>query len=113
MSWKIDDRCPGVEALAAISDKWKASIVASLGDASEPVRFASLQRKLAPVSRKVLAEALHQLEIDGVVARKAYAEVPPRVEYWLTERGLNLIPILRSLHDWQTSSVDVKDRLPG
>lgn len=102
-AWKRDGSCPGCDALAAISDKWKASIVVLLAESESPVRFAALQRALVPISRKILSEVLRELEADRIVDRRAYAEVPPRVEYSLTEHGHALMPILRELHRWRVS----------
>lgn len=109
--WQRQGRCPATEALQTISDKWKASIIAILADAQGPVRFSNLQRELQPVSRKALAEALGDLQADGIVDRQAFAEVPPRVEYSLTERGRAFVPILRDLHALQSASIDDEDRL--
>lgn len=72
----------------------------TLVSVAEPVRFARLQRLLGNVSRKVLTAALRGLEADGLVTRTVYPEVPPRVEYAVTEAGLGLVPIVRQLDEW-------------
>lgn len=92
--------CPANEAISAVSDKWKIVIVMTLVSVAEPVRFARLQRLLGNVSRKVLTAALRGLEADGLVTRTVYPEVPPRVEYAVTEAGLGLVPIVRQLDEW-------------
>ncbi|MCP9835222.1 helix-turn-helix transcriptional regulator [Cyanobium sp. Aljojuca 7A6] len=78
--------------------RWKLMIVRELsGDGR---RFSALQRSLNRVSYKVLTAQLRELEADGVVWRCVYSEVPPRVEYGLTERGQALLPVLEGLHAW-------------
>jgi DNA-binding HxlR family transcriptional regulator len=91
--------CPVQRAIDQIADKWKLAILLELmrGDV---VRFRELQRRLEGVSQKVLTSALRELERDGLVARTAYAEVPPRVEYRPTERTRSLFPILADLQIW-------------
>ena len=64
------------------------------------MRFGEIKRHIPPVSQKMLTQQLRQLEADGIVHRKVYAEVPPRVEYSLTERGETLKPILEALYAW-------------
>ena len=91
--------CPVQRAIDAIADKWKLRILLELmrGDV---VRFRELQRRLDGVSQKVLTSALRELEHDGLVARTAYAEKPPRVEYRPTARTRALFPILAELQRW-------------
>ncbi|MBU1169659.1 MAG: winged helix-turn-helix transcriptional regulator [Proteobacteria bacterium] len=64
------------------------------------MRFGEIKRNIPPVSQKMLTQQLRELEADGIVHRKVYAEVPPRVEYSLTERGEILKPILQDLYVW-------------
>ncbi len=84
--------------MLTINGKWKAPILWMLGD--KTLRFGELERKLPNTARKVLVEQLKELENDEIVRRVVYAEVPPKVEYSLTERGLLLLPILRQLWRW-------------
>src|SRR5689334_9169327 len=90
-----DHRCPATPAVAMIGRKWKIPILWHLFGG--PRRFSELHRGLAPVTQKVLIQHLRQLEADGLVARKVFPEVPPRVEYALTPRGRSLKPIIESL----------------
>ena len=90
--------CPGNRAVAALADKWKILIILSLGD--RVLRYGELLRALDGIAPKVLARQLRSLEADGIVSRTAYAEVPPRVEYALTNAGLSLLPILVALQRW-------------
>jgi DNA-binding HxlR family transcriptional regulator len=84
--------------MAMISDKWKVLIICKLSRGT--MRFNELLRALKGVTQKVLTSQLRELEEDGLVARKIYAEVPPRVEYSLTPLGQTLIPVLNKLEEW-------------
>jgi len=84
--------------LAMISDKWKVLILCKLR--TQTLRFNELMRQLKGVSQRVLTQQLRELEYDGLVERKVYAEVPPRVEYSLTALGRSLVPVLDQLENW-------------
>jgi len=90
--------CPIMSAIAMISDKWKVLIICKLCKGT--LRFNELKRELKGVTQRVLTHQLRELESDGLVARKIYAEVPPRVEYSLTDLGKTLIPVLAELESW-------------
>ena len=90
--------CPVATAVALIGGKWKLLILRNLK--MRPWRFNELQRDLDGISQKVLTAQLRAMEADGLVHRKVYAEVPPRVEYSLTELGKSLKPILDALWNW-------------
>ncbi|MBZ0188364.1 MAG: helix-turn-helix transcriptional regulator [Candidatus Obscuribacterales bacterium] len=96
--------CPIMSTIAMISDKWKVVIICKLK--SGTLRFNELMRALKGVSQKVLTQQLRQLEADGLVVRKIYAEVPPRVEYSLTPLGQTLVPILNDLEIWARDHAD-------
>ena len=83
-----------------ISDKWKVLILRDLLDGTK--RFSELRRSIGNVSQKVLTANLRQMERDGLVHREVYPEVPPRVEYSLTETGRTLQPIIEAMKDWGT-----------
>ena len=85
--------------LSLISGKYKPVILYCLME-YEPVRFNQMQRYLGRVSDKTLSQNLKELERDGLIRRKMYPEVPPRVEYSLTERGSSLVHVLDRLCDW-------------
>lgn len=91
--------CPVQDAISSIADKWKLLILMELSRA-EVLRFKELQRQLGTVSQKVLTSALRDLEADGLVSRKVFAEVPPRVEYRATESVHSLLSILEQLNTW-------------
>ena len=85
--------------LSLISGKYKPVILYCLME-YEPVRFNQMQRYLGRVADKTLSQNLKELERDGLIRRKMYPEVPPRVEYSLTERGSSLVQVLDCLCDW-------------
>ncbi len=96
--------CPINRAVAAIADKWKILIILSLG--ARTLRFGELLTSLEGIAPKVMSRQLRSLEADGLVVRKAYAEVPPRVEYSLTRPGQTLLPILLDLQRWVAANDD-------
>jgi len=93
--------CPMGFALAMIAGKWKPGILTLLGE--RKLRFGELERRLPHVSRKVLVEQLRDLEKDGLLLSRVYPEVPPRVEYALTELGFRVLPLLWALGDFGRS----------
>lgn len=90
--------CPVETTLTLISDKWKVLILRDLLMGTK--RFGELKKSLDGVSPKVLISQLRQMEASGLLTRKVYAEVPPRVEYTLTELGYSLQPVLEAMRDW-------------
>ena len=90
--------CPVETTLFFLSTKWSALILRDLMDG--PRRFNELQRSIGHISQKVLTSNLRQMEKHGLLTRTAYAEVPPRVEYELTELGASLKPVLDTLRWW-------------
>ena len=90
--------CPVETTLMLIGDKWKVLILRDLMDGT--MRFGELKKSIGTVSQKVLTAQLRDMEEKGLLTRKVYAEVPPRVEYTLTETGYSLKPILDSMWAW-------------
>ncbi len=90
--------CPVETTLQLIGNKWKVLILRDLMDGTK--RFGELKKSIGTVSQKVLTAQLRDMEACGLVNRKVYAEVPPRVEYSLTELGRSLSPILSAMRDW-------------
>lgn len=90
--------CPVETTLLLIGDKWKVLILRDLIEGTK--RFGELKKSIGSISQKVLTQQLREMEEDGLVNRKVYAEVPPRVEYSLTEQGISLKPILDSMWTW-------------
>ena len=93
--------CPVATTVQLIGNKWKLLIIRNL--LSRPWRFNELHRDLEGISQKVLTDSLRQMETDGIITRTVYAEVPPRVEYALSELGESLRPILDSMQAWGSS----------
>ena len=92
--------CPVETTLMLISDRWKVLIIRDLLDGTK--RFGELKRSVGNVSQKVLTANLRSMEDSGLLTRKVYAEVPPRVEYTLTDTGYSLKPILDAMVTWGT-----------
>ena len=90
--------CPVETTLTLISDKWKVLILRDLMPGTK--RFGELKKSIGHVSQKVLTSQLRQMEQSGLVSRKVYAEVPPRVEYSLSELGETMRPILDAMEQW-------------
>jgi DNA-binding HxlR family transcriptional regulator len=97
--------CPSRSSLARIANKWTAMVVSVLGDGR--MRFGDLRKNIDGISGKVLTETLRDLERDGLVARYVYAEIPPRVEYELTELGFTLHEPLLVLCRWAENHIAV------
>lgn len=95
----IIEICPVRNVIARIGNKW-AFLVIMILDEKGTVRFNEFGREIPDVSSRVLAGTLRMLEADGLISRKAYAVVPPRVEYSLTEMGRSLVPLINEMTRW-------------
>ncbi len=93
--------CPVATTVQLIGNKWKLLILRNL--LTRPWRFNELQKNLEGISQKVLTDSLRSMEADGIITRTVYAEVPPRVEYALSELGESLRPILEAMRVWGES----------
>ena len=92
-------RCPVRDVLSRLGDKWSMLVLVTL-NANGTMRFGDIHKIIDDISQRMLTVTLRTLEADGLVERKAYAEVPPRVEYCLTEMGHSLIPHVEALVGW-------------
>ena len=90
--------CPVTTTVALIGSKWKLLILRNL--LARPWRFNELKRDLAGISQKMLTDSLRSMEADGIITRTVYPEVPPRVEYALSELGESMRPVIRSMEEW-------------
>lgn len=90
--------CPVETTLLFLGEKWRVLILRDLMEGTK--RFGELRKSVSGISQKVLTSNLRAMEEGGIVKRKVYAEVPPRVEYSLTETGKSLQPVLDSMTDW-------------
>ena len=92
------------EVLDRIGDKWSLLVVGALRDG--PLRFGELEKAVVGISQRMLTVTVKHLVEDGLIARTAYAEVPPRVEYELTELGKSLVPLVIALAEWAMANRD-------
>jgi DNA-binding HxlR family transcriptional regulator len=95
----VESECPVERTLAVLKDHWSLEILRDLLE-KEPRRFNELKRSLSPISSKVLAERLSQLQAGGIVEKKVYAEVPVRVEYTLTRKGRDFNDVIEGIRAW-------------
>ncbi|KUO74308.1 MAG: transcriptional regulator [Clostridia bacterium BRH_c25] len=93
------DNCPLTFALNLIGGKWRLPIIWALNK-NGTMRYNELKRNIDGITNMVLTQSLKELESNGIIDRKQFMEVPPRVEYSLTDNGENLIPALKALADW-------------
>ncbi|MBS7564750.1 helix-turn-helix transcriptional regulator [Mucilaginibacter sp. Bleaf8] len=93
-----NSQCPLTRAIGSIGNKWKPLIVHVIR--RRTIRFGQISAHIPLITRKVLTEQLKELEEDGIVNRTAYKELPPRVEYALTTKGMALLPIVDQIQDW-------------
>ncbi|MCE3008103.1 MAG: helix-turn-helix transcriptional regulator [Bacteroidetes bacterium] len=98
------DTCPVTATLAVIGGKWKPIILYLISH--DVNRFGELLKMVDGISKKVLTAQLRELERDGILHRKVYAEIPPRVEYSITAKGLTLRPILIAMREWGLENLE-------
>ena len=98
-SKKCSYECPFEYALDIISGKWRGLVIFYLGR-EEVLRYSEIRKILPKITQKMLTQTLRFLEAEGIIDRKVYPVVPPKVEYKLTEKGKSLLPILDSLQEW-------------
>ena len=94
--------CTLVHTMNIIGNKWKPIIIYLLSNGS--MRFGMLNTLIPTISKKVLTNQLKELESDGLLHRESFAEIPPRVEYSLTEKSIGLLPVLKQLSDWANTA---------
>ena len=94
-----DIRCPLEYGLALFGGKWKSRIICVLS-AREKLRYSEVRKEMYNITDAVLAATLKELITNGIIDRKSYDEIPPRVEYSLTEKGRSVVPILQSICQW-------------
>lgn len=94
----LSTNCAMTRTMAVLGTKWKPIVIYTIG--KKTMRFGQLSAQMSIISRKVLTEQLKELEEDGILIREAFNEIPPRVEYHLSEKGLALLPILDEMCKW-------------
>jgi len=97
--------CPVRNVLSRIGDKWSMLVLFMLEN-NRCQRFKELQRNIPDISQKMLTTTLKMLEGDGLIHREVFPEVPPRVEYSLTEKGKSLLPLIDNLLSWASENMD-------
>lgn len=100
----IIEICPVRNVIARFGNKWALLVILVVSE-NEPIRYNELGRKIPDISSRVLSSTLRTLEADGLVKRKLYQEVPPRVEYSLTESGKSLVPLILQLTEWAQNNM--------
>jgi DNA-binding HxlR family transcriptional regulator len=115
--WRCDDpkqqlvwAAATSEALRVLEGKWKIVIIVQLFAAKGPLRFSELERRVEGVNQKMLIQQLKELEKDGIITRTIFPQVPPKVEYALSEIGLALGPSLEALIDWAFLKCEMQGR---
>ena len=104
-AWNVfDSNCPTRQVLDCIADKWTVLIIHRLADGT--LRFAQLRRAVDGISQKVLTKTLRDLERDGIVTRRIYASVPPKVEYTLTMLGRSLCSLVAVICNWAEANIE-------
>lgn len=104
-SWNVfDHRCPTRQVLDRIADKWTVLVIQRLS--SGTMRFSELRRSIGGISQKMLTSTLRGLERDGLVVRRVYASVPPRVEYSLTPLGRSLCKLVAGICHWAEAHME-------
>lgn len=99
--------CPVTYCLKVIGGKWKPIILFMIHNGCN--RFGMMQRAIEGISKQMLTKQLRELEADGVLERKIFAEIPPRVEYSITEYGMELLPIIGAMKTWGESQIGKKN----
>lgn len=94
-----ENSCPVTATMKVLGGKWKPILINAIY-LTAPARFGELKRSVKGITQSMLTQQLRELEDDGLISRKIYAEIPPRVEYTLTEFGLTLSPIMQAMAKW-------------
>ncbi len=94
-----ENSCPVTATMKVLGGKWKPILINAIY-LTAPARFGELKRSVVGITQSMLTQQLRELEDDGMISRKIYAEIPPRVEYTLTEFGLTLSPIMQAMAKW-------------
>lgn len=90
--------CPAESALEFLAGKWRPMVIYWLREG--PLRFNELQRRLGSITHRTLSKTLKEMEADGLLSRNDHREIPPRVDYTLSERGRSLMPVLEAMERW-------------
>lgn len=97
--------CPITNAMQIVGGKWKMPIIYNLG--AKTHRFGELKRALSGITQQMLSKNLKELEGSKLVIRKVYPQIPPKVEYSLSEKGKSILPVLESIKNWSESNIKI------
>lgn len=101
--WSPDSECPIIYTLAVVGGKWRWLIICKLSE-NGILRYGELKRTLPPITHKMLSQELKELEAEKLIHREEYHQIPPKVEYSLTQKGKTLLPILDLMSKWGTEN---------
>jgi len=104
--------CPIKHLVTVFGGKWKLPAVCIIANCA-PVRYGQIKRELGSITNMMLSKTLKELEKDGVICRKQYNEVPPHVEYTLSEAGKTILPVLNEMGKWATTQMKKKNIMPS
>lgn len=99
-------KCPIRNVFARFGDKWSVLVIMVLGTHGGAMRFGEIKTIIDDITQRMLTVTLRTLEADGLISRKAYAEIPPRVEYQLTDLGKSLVPHIQGLAHWADKNLE-------
>ena len=98
-TWSLDSECPIIYTLAVVGGEWRWLIIYKLSE-NGILRYGELKKALPPITHKMLSQELKELEAQKLIHREEYHQIPPKVEYSLTEKGQTLLPILDLMSKW-------------
>lgn len=101
--WSLNSECPIIYTLAVVGGKWRWLIIYKLSEEGI-LRYGELKRSLPPITHKMLSQELKELEAEKLIHREEYHQIPPKVEYSLTQKGKTLLPILDLMSKWGTEN---------
>ena len=104
--------CPIKHLVTVFGGKWKLPAVCIIANCA-PVRYGQIKRELGSITNMMLSKTLKELEKDGVICRKQYNEVPPHVEYTLSDAGKTILPVLNEMGKWATTQMKKKNIMPS
>ncbi len=107
INYESIERCPVTATMEIIGGKWKILIMYLISNGIN--RFGKISMMLKGISKQMLTTQLRELEQDGILERKIYAEIPPRVEYFLTPKGKSLLPIITMMKDWGLKYIEEEE----
>ncbi|MNC11724.1 putative HTH-type transcriptional regulator YybR [compost metagenome] len=107
-----EGNCPVIYALQIVGGKWKLPVLWHLAKHPEGIRYNELKRNLEGITNIMLTRSLRELEEDGVISRRQYSDIPPHVEYTLTEPGAEIIPALIKIKEWGQRISNISNKNP-